>query len=357
MFNIRSTGLTRSPLPLSRQNVRADWWTARAMLRIRAAPRELSASPDRKPSFNFFATNTYAIAIDWRPRRDVSTTAINPNDGVHKLILSVTTPRVFLFFSSLSLSLFPSFLFFFSFNRVWSLAAGFARDSFSFDFVLTALVFVLTLIFTVNTCIVLFLQLQSHARSARRLKFLLVPRLSLSFSLSSAVSRGRLSWISFFFFFYISFYRVFFVGTRGYVRQRRVITLNNAARRVATGHFVPTDADLRCNRKSGKRAGDAFRSIASRVRWVPLPYGVEWEGKKKKHENYWRLRNRIGVRSPFSFISLSFRYSVVKVLQIYKRALIRRNVTACLSLSTWHHTHAHTLSFSPSLLSYSLLFP
>lgn len=148
----------------------------------------------------------------------------------------------------------------------------------------------------------------------------------------------------FFLFFYISFYHVFFVGTRGYVRQRRVITLNNAARRVATG-FCPNGRGLRCNRKSGKRAGDAFRSIASRVRWVPLPYGVEWG--EKTTGKLRRLRNRIGVRSPLSLISLSFRYSVVKVLQIYKRARVRRNVTACfISLHLAPHSRTHSLFLS-----------
>lgn len=152
---------------------------------------------------------------------------------------------------------------------------------FSFGFALTALVFVLTLIFTVNTCIVLFLQLQSHARSARRLKFLLVPRLSLSLSLYRRLERPYSLGFLFSSFFYISFYRVFFVGTRGYVRQRRVITLNNAARRVATG-FCPNGRGLRCNRKA-ENAGDA--SIDKHLVSAGLSLAESIE-ETKKRENY-----------------------------------------------------------------------
>lgn len=161
------------------------------------------------------------------------------------------------------------------------------------------MVFVLTLIFTVNTCIVLFLQLQSHARSARRLKFLLVPRLSLSLfrRLERPYSLGFL----FSSFFYISFYRVFFVGTRGYVRQRRVITLNNAARRVATG-FCPNGRGLRCNRKA-ENAGDASIDKHLVSAGFSLAESIE---ETKKRENY----GDFGIGSAFdrlpcfTFISL-----------------------------------------------------
>jgi hypothetical protein len=169
---------------------------------------------------------------------------------VHKLIFSVTTSRVsFFFFFSFSFFL-PFFLARVRFS-CW-IRSRFVFFSFSL-FVLAALVFVLTLIFTVNTCIVLFLQLQSAppARRAPLENFCL-------FRASSPLSREAVSlaWIFFslFFFFYLMFlslYRVFFVGTRGYVRQRRVITLNNAARRVATGLLSPTDADCGVIEKRG----------------------------------------------------------------------------------------------------------
>lgn len=165
--------------------------------------------------------------------------------------------------------------------------------SFGFFFVLTALVFVLTLIFTVNTCIVLFLQLRSHARLACRLKIF-----ACSAPLLLAVSRGRLSWISFSFFLYF-FLPCFFVGTRGYVRQRRVITLNNAARRVATG-FCPNGRGLRCNRKAENTRRVTRRSMASRVRWVfPL---------RSRIRNKRYIIGDLRVRSAFDRASLiSFR--------------------------------------------------
>lgn len=163
--------------------------------------------------------------------------------------------------------------------------------------------------------------------------------------LSSAVSRGRLSWTSFFFFFFLYFsLPCFFVRTRGYVRQRRVITLNNAARRVATG-FCPNERRLRCNRKAENAVDASIDSIS-----CPLGFPLRSRigTKKKRKITATSESNRRSIAS-----LISFRYSVVKVLQIYKR--VRRNVTACLSLSTWHHTHAHTLSFSPSLF-FTLFF-
>lgn len=114
--------------------------------------------------------------------------------------------------------------------------------------------------------------------------------------LSSAVSRGRLSWISFFFFFLYFFLPCFFVRTRGYVRQRRVITLNNAARRVATS-FCPNERRLRCNRKA-ENAGDA--SIDSSIS-CSLGSPLRSRMWKKKNEKLRRLRNRISDRSPRLF--------------------------------------------------------
>jgi len=83
-------------------------------------------------------------------------------------------------------------------------------------FVLTALVFVLTLIFTVNTCIVLFLQLQSHARFGALLEIF-----ACSASLSSSPSREAVSLLDFFFsFFFIFLSTVFF-------SWERAVTLDN----------------------------------------------------------------------------------------------------------------------------------
>lgn len=125
---------------------------------------------------------------------------------------------------------------------------------------------------------------------------------SAPLSPSSAVSRGR-TLLDFFFplFFYISFYRVFFVGTRGYVRQRRVITLNNAARRVATG-FCPNGRGLRCNRKA-ENAGDASIDKHLVSAGFSLAESIE---ETKKRENY----GDFGIGSAFdrlpcfTFISL-----------------------------------------------------
>lgn len=66
-----------------------------------------------------------------------------------------------------------------------------------------------------------------------------------------------LVWILFFCF--ISFYRVFFVGTRGYVRQRRVITLNKTRPEESPG-FCPNGRGLQLNRKA-ENARDAYASI------------------------------------------------------------------------------------------------
>lgn len=80
----------------------------------------------------------YAIAIDWRPRRDVSTAAINPNDEVHKLIFSITTPRIFLLLFRFSLLFFFGFLFL---PRVKFKLLDLLVIRFLSGFVLTALVF------------------------------------------------------------------------------------------------------------------------------------------------------------------------------------------------------------------------
>lgn len=118
----------------------------------------------------------------------------NPNDEAQTVreIFSVTILGT-VFFS------------FFFLPRI-SLTAGFSSLFCFFHFGFTTFI-ALTLIFTVNTCIVLFLQLQSRARSARCFKFLFVSRLS-------GVSRGRSLLCGFFcsFFLFYFFLPCFFRG-------------------------------------------------------------------------------------------------------------------------------------------------
>jgi len=153
-------------------------------------------------------------------------------------------------------------LFLFLLSRVSS-TAGFVFFLF-FGFIrLLFFSFFLTRIFTVNTCIVLFCrQLRLRARSGRRLKFLLVPRLS------PAVSRGLSFGDSFLFFFFIYFFlsTMFLWGTRGYVKQRRVITLTRpeGSLELSPRDFCPNRTRIPGLRKAEKHAAiDAHRADSS----------------------------------------------------------------------------------------------
>jgi len=63
------------------------------------------------------------------------------------------------------------------------------------------------------------------------------------------------------------------VGTRGYVRQRRVITLNNAGPEESPRAFVPTDADCGVIEKAENAGDTSIDSISCPL--GSLPYGVE----------------------------------------------------------------------------------
>lgn len=154
-----------------------------------------------------FATNithmtvSRPIAIDWRLcRKKCFDDSDNPNDEAQ------TVREIF------SVTVLGTVFFLFFFIHI-SLTAGFFSSLFCFfHFGFTTFI-ALTLIFTVNTCIVLFLQLQSRARSARCFKFLFVSRLS-------GVSRGRSLLCGFFFFFVLFLSTVFF-------SWERAVTLDN----------------------------------------------------------------------------------------------------------------------------------
>lgn len=180
------------------------------MDRARCVSNFFPANFSRRPivsRLSTFATNithmtvSRPIAIDWRLcRKKCFDDSDNPNDEAQTVreIFSVTV-------------LGTVFFLFFFIPRI-SLTAGFFSSLFCFfHFGFTTFI-ALTLIFTVNTCIVLFLQLQSRARSARCFKFLFVSRLS-------GVSRGR-SLLCGFFFFVLFLSTVFF-------SWERAVTLDN----------------------------------------------------------------------------------------------------------------------------------
>lgn len=108
--------------------------------------------------------------------------------------------------------------------------------------------------------------LQSVTNSARPFGALL--EIFACFAPLSVVSRGRLLDFLFCYFFFVFFFLPCFVGTRGYVKQRRVITLNNvAACRPKSRNFsVPTDADRGLIEKQ-KSVSD-MSIDATRVRWI-----------------------------------------------------------------------------------------
>lgn len=239
--------------------------------RIEFSPPNFSRRPIVSRLSTFATNNTYTRFMTGsrltgrlcRKKKNVFDNSDNPNDEAQTVreIFSVTILGTVFFFS------------FFFLPRV-SLTAGFSSLFCFFHFSFTTFI-ALTLIFTINTCIVLFLQLQSRARSARCFKFLFVSRLS-------GVSRGRSLlcgfFCSFFFFCFISFYRVFFVGTRGYVRQRGGdYVKQNAARRVAR-ILSPTDADCNLIEKRKTRGARVCASIDN----IPCPLGSFLRDRMKR---------------------------------------------------------------------------
>lgn len=159
----------------------------------------------------------------------------------------------------------------------------------------------------------------------RRLKFLLVPRLSLSRCFERPL-------LDFLFFLFLS--TMFLWGTRGYVRQRRVITLTRpeGSPEESPRDFCPERGipGLIEERKNARRSQCIARPSDSSSQ------NLIKKEKKKRYPGDQRRDFGIGTRLKASLIS----YYVCKS----ENNARPRNVTARLSLSPLD-THAHTLFF------------